>query len=174
MGDRIPLSERYGDWPILGFFWLNILAITYVIDLEQLVIVNTSSFEYPIWPPRAVVDLAHWFGGNYDHLLMARPMWWRMTIWIDVLFFGPFYVFAIYAYTKGKAWIRIPSIIFASVMITNVTIIMGEEFFGPHATPERWMVVMANGPWMLIPIYIIYRMWTDEHPFTRDVEKPAS
>ncbi len=173
MESRVPLSQRYGDWIILAFFWLNISVITYVIDLEQLVIVDTSNFDYPMWPPRAVVDLAHWFGSNYDHLLMARPMWWRMTIWIDVLFFGPFYVFAIYAYTRGRAWIRIPSIIYGSVMITNVTIILGEELFGPHATPERLMVLMANGPWLLMPIFIIYRMWSDEHPFTREAEGPT-
>ena len=68
---------------------------------------------------------------------MARPAWWRATIWIDALFFGPFYVFAIYAYIKGRNWIRFGSIIWASVMLTNVTIILFEEVMGEHAiTPS--------------------------------------
>ena len=37
---------------------------------------------------------------------MARPPFWRMTIWIDVIFFGPFYLFAIYAFIRGRNWIR--------------------------------------------------------------------
>ena len=106
----IPLSRRKGDIVVL-VYW-----------------------EYPLWPPAFFVDIIHWYGRNFDPVLIARPVWWRMTIWIDSLFFGPFYVFAIYAWTKGKNWIRIPSVIWASVMMTNVTIILGEEFMGPHLT----------------------------------------
>jgi hypothetical protein len=100
---------------------------------------------------------------------MARPAFWRMTIWIDVLLFGPFYVVALYAFIKGKEWIRIPSIIYSSVMLTNVTIILGEEFFGPHATPQSLIVLLLNLSWLLMPIYIIYRMWRYPHPFTQPV-----
>jgi len=71
-----------------------------------------------------MVDLVHWYGNNFDPLLIARPAWWRATIWIAALFFGPFYVFAIYAYAKGKNWIRFASIVCASVMLTNVFIIL--------------------------------------------------
>ncbi|HAT43715.1 MAG TPA: hypothetical protein DDW33_04990 [Ktedonobacter sp.] len=35
-------------------------------------------------------------------VLMARPAWWKVTIWIDAVFFGPFYIVAIYAYMRGK------------------------------------------------------------------------
>ena len=148
----IPLSRRKGDIVVLGFFWLNILLITYIVDVEQIVLPDISGdWEYPLWPPAFWVDIIHWYGNNFDPVLIARPAWWRMTIWIDSLFFGPFYMFAIYAWTKGKNWIRIPSIIWASVMMTNVTIILGEEFMGaardagspPGSRPER---ALASGP----------------------------
>jgi len=172
MRESIPLSQRKADWPILAFFWINIIFITYLIDIEQLVIPDTSvvenaDFEWPVWPPKPLILLMHWFGENHDPLLMARPVWWRMTIWIDAVLFGPFYAFGIYAFTKGREWIRIPSIIYASVMLTNVTIILGEEFFGPHAAPNPLNVIGANALWLIIPVYIIWRMWTNEHPFTR-------
>ena len=168
MRETIPLSQRRHDILILIFFWVNILFITYQIDIEQLVIKDPSDFEYPVWPLRPVVDAVHWWGNNFDPALMARPMWFKMTIWIDLLFFGPFYAFAIYAYTKGREWICVPSIVYASVMITNVTIILGEELAGTHPAPNFAMVALANGPWLLFPIFIIYRMWKDEHPFTRE------
>ncbi len=38
----IPLSQRPGDIAILVFFFVNILCITYVVDLEQLVIANPA------------------------------------------------------------------------------------------------------------------------------------
>ena len=163
----IPLRERRRDIAILVFFLINLLFITYIVDLEQNIIPDPYNFEYPVWPLPFMVDLIHWWGANFDPVLMARPMWWRMTIWIDTLFFGPFYVAAIFAYVKGREWIRIPSIIYASVMLTNVTIILGEEIGGAHASPQPGLVLLANAAWVLFPLFIIYRMWSEERPFTR-------
>jgi hypothetical protein len=163
----IPLSKRPGDIAILVFFLINILFITYIVDIEQLIIPDPSHFTYPLWPPPTAVDLIHWWGRTFDPVLLARPAWWKVTIWIDSLFFGPFYIVAIYAYVTGKDWIRIPSIIYGSTLITNVLIILGEEIYGIHATPHLPVVLMANLPWLLFPIYIIYRMWRSEHPFTQ-------
>ena len=162
----IPLRERKFDWFFIGFFAVNFVFITYQVDLEQLVIKDPDNFEYPPWPPAAVIDLVHWWGRNFDPLLMERPVWWQMTIWIDQLFFGPFYAFAIYAFVRGREWIRIPTVIYASVMMTNVTIILGEEIMGPHASESLPIVLLANGSWFLVPVLLIIRMWRD-HPFTR-------
>lgn len=164
----VPLRQRRRDIAILAFFVVNLLFVTYIIDVEQNVIADPYYFEYPVWPLPFMVDIIHWWGNNFDPVLMARPMWWRMTIWIDSLFFGPFYMIAIYAYIKGREWIRIPSIIYASVMLTNVTIILGEEIGGPYASPQLGWVLLANASWVIFPLFIIYRMWSEEHPFTRE------
>jgi hypothetical protein len=163
----IPLSQRRGDIIILIFFLVNVLFISYVVDIEQLIIANPAHFTYPIWPPSFVVNAIHWYGNTFDPLLIARPVWWKMTIWIDDIAFGPFYIVAIYAYSKGKNWIRLPSVIYSSVMLTNVTIILGEEIAGPYATPHLPIVILANLAWLLFPLYIIYRMWSSPTPFTR-------
>ncbi len=167
MRDRVPLSQRKQDVVLLAFFCLNLGFITYVVDLEQLVIPDASSFTYPIWPPPPLVDLVHWWGRTFDPVLIARPVWWKVTIWIDALFFGPFYAVAIYAYAKGHEWIRIPSVVYAAMLLTNVLVILGEELFGPNKTPAPAMVLAANLPWLLMPLFIIFRMGTAEHPFTR-------
>ncbi len=67
---------------------------------------------------------------------MARPAWWRATIWIDSLLFGPFYAAALYAFFKCKDWIRIPCFLWSGVMFANVTIIVFDELLGQHATSE--------------------------------------
>lgn len=167
MGRRtIPFARRPLDIAIVAFFLANLLFITYLVDLEQLVIPNVAHFTYPVWPPRALVDLMHAYGRMFDHDLIARPVWWRMTIWIDDLFFGPFYVVAIYAYVRGKDWIRMPSVIYASVLLTNVFIILGEEYAGQYAAPNFLLVMLANLPWIVFPLLIIGRMWRAERPFT--------
>ena len=170
MRTPVPLSRRRIDILFVAFFILNFSFITYIVDIEQIIIDNPQSFDYPLWPPPPLVDLVHWWGRTFDPVLLARPVWWKATIWIDSLLFGPYYLAAIYAFIKGKDWIRIPSIIWASVMMTNVTIIMSEEIFGPHASPRLGMVVFANLPWFLLPIGVIARMARSEHPFTQAVE----
>jgi hypothetical protein len=166
MAEPIPLSQRPGDIALVAFFSINVLGITYMEGFEQLAVADPNDFEYPLWPPPFMVDLVHWWGRNFDPLLMARPVWWRVIIGIDVVFFGPFYVCAIYAFTKGREWIRIPSIIWASVMLTMVAVILGEEMFGEHATPELAIVLLANAFWGLFPLFVLYRMITRPHPFT--------
>lgn len=166
----IPLARRKLDIAILVFFCINLLFITYVVDVEQLVIANPSHFTYPLWPPKPAVDLIHWWGRNFDHDLLARPAWWKVTIWIDNLGFGPFYVVAIYAFAKGRDWIRIPSVIYASTLFTIVLVILGEEWRGQHASPHLPIVLLANLPWLTFPLIIIARMWRAERPFTRAVE----
>jgi hypothetical protein len=161
----IPLRQRRGDLVFVAFFLLNATIITYVIDLEQLVVADPDSFDHPLWPPAPLIDLVHWYGSTYDPLLMARPPFWRMTIWIDVIFFGPFYVAAIYAFVRGRDWIRVPALVWSGTMLANVLIILMEERFGEFATPNFPVVLSANLSWLLMPFAVIWRMRRD-HPFT--------
>ncbi len=162
----IPLSKRPADIVFLAFFLINLLFITYVVDLESLVIPDPQHFTYPAWPPPAAVDLIHRYGQAFDPVLLARPPWWKMTIWIEFLYFGPYYLAAIYAFIKGKEWIRIPSIIYASSIITNVLIILSEEKYGEHAAPNFPVVLLLNLPWIVFPALLLLRMWRSPHPFS--------
>lgn len=161
-----PLSKRPVDIVIIVFFLINLLFITYIVDLEQLVIPDADHFQYPSWPPAKLIDLVHWYGHNFDPVLIARPAWWRATIWIDSIFFGPFYVFAVYAFVKGKNWIRLPAIMWSSVMLTNVFIILFEEINGEHATPQLARVLLANAGWVVFPIIVLFRMYRSPTPFS--------
>ena len=53
----IPLKDRPADYIYIGFFLINVLFITYIVDLEQLVIADPSSFDYPFWPLPFLVDM---------------------------------------------------------------------------------------------------------------------
>jgi hypothetical protein len=167
MDQTLPLKQRPFDIAIIIFFAINLVFVTYMIDLEQLVIDDADNFQYPIWPPRWMIDLVHWYGRTFDPVQIARPAWWRATIWIDSLFFGPYYVVAIYAFAKGKNWIRFGTIVWASVMLTNVTIILFEETLGLHASPQLARVYLANAGWIIFPVLILYRMWRYPQPFSR-------
>lgn len=172
MREIIPLRERRLDIAFLVFFLVNLPFIVYFVDFEQIAIPDYQEFlrtqQYPAWPPVWAVNLVHWWGEKFDPLLLARPPFWMVTIWIDALYFGPFYAFAIYAYARGREWIRIPSIIYGSFLIVIISCIMAEELFGIHKTPNVPMMVMANLPWAVFPVLILLRN-LKPHPFTRPV-----
>ncbi len=132
-----PIWRRPLDLVVASFFLLNLVFITYQVDLEQLVIADPDHFTYPLWPPGPVVDAVHWWGREFDPVLMARPVWWKMTIWFDALLFGPFYAVALYALIRDRKWLRTPSVLWAGAMLAIVSVIMGEEMFGPTAPPSR-------------------------------------
>jgi hypothetical protein len=160
------------DLLFLAFFAVNLSFITYVVDLEQLVIADPRHFAYPPWPPPPLVDLVHAYGARFDPLLLARPAFWRMTIWIDVLGFGPFYACALYAFLRGRDWIRVPALVWAGLMTANVLIILMEERYGVWATPRFGVVLALNLPWLLLPAAVVVRM-RREHPFTTPAGAPA-
>lgn len=167
MDETLPFSQRRVDIILVAFFLVNLLFVSYFIDIEQLVIADPAHFTYPIWPPRLVIDAVHWWGNNFDPLLMARPVFFKVTIWLDNLLYGPFYLIAIYAYYKGKAWIRLPSIIYAVSMMSGVIMILSEEAFGQYHTSHLALVIAANASWIIFPLIILFRMGLNEHPFTR-------
>jgi hypothetical protein len=166
----IPFSQRRVDWIFVGFFLINFVFITYIVDIEQIIIPDPANYKQPIWPPELFVRLIHWYGSSFDPLLMARPQWWKMTIWVDSLFYGPFYAFAIYAFVKGRDWIRIPAFFYSGMMFMGVFIILGEEFAGPHATSHFPLVLALNLPWLLTPIFLTLRL-RREHPFQREASE---
>jgi hypothetical protein len=161
----VPLSRRRADWILLAFFAVNLGFITYFVDIEQLTVANAHHFQYPPWPPRAIVSLVHSYGQKYDPLLIARPAFWKMTIWIDVLWNGPFYVAAIYALIRGRDWIRVPALVWSGSMSAVVLIILAEEHSGIYRTPHFGVVLLLNLPWLALPAATILRM-RREYPFT--------
>ena len=154
------------DWVLLAFFAVNLCFITYFVDIEQLTVASAAHFHYPAWPPHAIVNLVHSYGHRYDPLLMARPAFWRMTIWIDVLWNGPFYVAAIYAIVRGHEWIRVPALIWSGSMSAVVLVILAEERSGIHQSPHFGFVLLLNLPWLALPLATIVRM-ARQHPFTQ-------
>jgi hypothetical protein len=158
--EEVPVKPRRHpvDLLLIVFFAVNATVVTYGIDLEQLVIADPRDFEYPLWPPAPLIDLVHWYGDRWDPLLMARPAFWQMTIWIDVLFFGPFYFCALYALLRRRAWIRVPALVWSGTMLANVLIILMEEARGIHATDHFGVVLAANAGWLLMPLVVIWRM----------------
>jgi hypothetical protein len=176
MPATLPLRKRPIDIVIIGFFLVNLLFVTYIVDFEQLAIPGPvdqvrNNFTYPVWPPAPFVDMVHWWARSFDPVILARPAWWKATIWLDAVLFGPFYLVGLYAFFRGREWIKLPAIVCSSILFTNVVIILSEEIWGVYASPALPIVLLANAPWFIFPFIIIARM-ASPHPFV--AREPAA
>ncbi|NQV01483.1 MAG: hypothetical protein HQ542_02475 [Bacteroidia bacterium] len=53
----LPLKQRPVDYIYPLFFFVNLFFITYIVDLEQLVIKDPDNFNYPVWPSIIVMSI---------------------------------------------------------------------------------------------------------------------
>jgi hypothetical protein len=108
---------------------VNFGFITYMIDIEQIVIPDPAHFTLSAWPPRFAVDAIHWWARSFDPVVWARAPWYRATIWIDSLVFGPFYLSRSARFGREELDPH-PCFVWAGMMIAIVTIILFEELWG--------------------------------------------
>ncbi len=168
------LRERPLDVAIVTFFAVNLVAVAYGVDLENVVIADPNHFSYPVWPLPAVVDAIHWWGRTADPLVLVRPVWWRALIWIEVLLYGPFYAAAIYAFVRGRDWIRIPSVMWATAMLVSVCVVLSEETLGPQHAIQLATVWIANVAYIVFALAVLARMIPPERPFSRSPGLPSA
>ena len=82
------------------------LLITFLLDIEQVTVVDPAKYGQPgftpLWPPEPCVRAIHWWGRTADGLVLARPVWFRVAIWLEVLVQAPFYALAILAFARSR------------------------------------------------------------------------
>lgn len=158
-------------WTCWVFFVVNLFFVTYTISMEPLVIPDLHEFKlhphYPLWPPKPLIDNLHNFWiPNFDNILLHRPAFYKCFMWWEQLFFGPYYAFAIFAFWTRKNWIRIPSIIYGSVMFTKITVLMAEGAFGSvHRSPKPLTFIAVHTPYLIIPLFLVIYFWAVPAPF---------
>ena len=84
---------------------------------------------------------------------------------VSPLFYGPFYLLAIFAFITGKEWIRIPGLLWAWGCFLTVAAIILEEWDGDFPSPDFHLAALANAPYCIVPLFLIARLW-GAHPFT--------
>jgi hypothetical protein len=145
-----PLSARPRDWFFVAVFAFFAFSSFFSDSRHALGLLEGDAF----WA-RAnqwYADLAQ------DHFFIAGHDYVRVNTGISGMVFGPFYLLLVYAFIKGKNWIRIPAFIYVGAMMHGVTeFFILEYWIGPP--PGNSLVFWAfNGPYGVIPLFLAYRM----------------
>ena len=176
-GERAPMRPL--DAVLIGWFCVG-LAVTFLVDIEAVLVQRPDLYgldaaHTPLWPPEPCVRAVRWWSAAADPLMHARPVWFRAAIWVEVLVQAPFYAVAIYAFVRQRSWVRVPAIVYATVLLTIMPIVLAEQYFGPHASRRPLLVTAVYGAYVLMPVLLLVRVWSvDVFPSTPLAKRKAA
>ena len=111
----------------------------------------------------------YWYAIDADPLFMHPPVWMRFVTGLSAFVYGPFYLLLAWALVKGKNWIQLPAVIYATMIIAITGFVMfPEEFYGEPALRVTNVAkfVAFNTPYVLVPFLLLLRMRAP-NPFAR-------
>jgi hypothetical protein len=160
---NLPLRERRLD----VFFAVLFLVFAVTSGISDAV--PTLGIEMAPDSPNPLARANYWYAVDADPLFMHPPVWMRFVTGLSTFVYGPFYFVLAYALIKGKNWIQLPAVIYAT-MISGITgiLVFGVEFFGePEFRTQNPLKFLAfNTPYVFFPLLLLARM-RKPMPFTR-------
>jgi EXPERA (EXPanded EBP superfamily) len=171
----IPLRERPRDWFFVVIF--SIFGSTSaLIDTA-----NTVGRPNP-HSRNTMARFVYEHVGGIDPVLIANPRFVQVTVgFISAMLFGAFYLVLIYAFVRGREWIRLPAIFYAGMVAMGTAVYLGAGILGDaplfalacgpgsgfdYKAPSALTSIAVNGPYPLVGLLLVARMWRP-HPFTR-------
>jgi hypothetical protein len=160
---NLPLSRRRID--IFFALVFAVFAVTSAIADA----VPTLGIDFSQPSDNFLANSNYWYAHDADPLFMNPPVWMRIVTGLSAFVYGPFYLVLVYALLRGRNWIQLPAVIYAT-MISSITgiIVFGVEFFGEpeFQTPNPAKFLAFNLPYVFVPLLLLIRMRRPA-PFTR-------
>ena len=159
----LPLRERKID----VFFAVVFSAFTVTSCISDLLPTVGVDFSQP--GGNFFVRSNYWYAHDTDRLFMQPPDWMRIVTGLSAFVYMPFYIVLVVALLTGRQWIQLPSVIYATMIVTLTGIVVfGVEFFGEAAwrtgNPAKFLAF--NLPYVLVPLLLLVRM-RKPLPFSR-------
>jgi len=160
---NLPLRQRPMDIVFLVIFSVFIVTCIISDSVEGLGLDQVAD------SPNILVQWNYTYSSNFDPLYQSHPLWLRFISGTSAFVYVIFYVLLIIAIVRRWNWIQLPSVIYATMIISLTGIpIFGVEFFGApgERTPNPLVFLLYNGPYILFPLLLLIRM-RKPLPFTR-------
>ncbi|MFO0594561.1 MAG: emopamil-binding family protein [Myxococcaceae bacterium] len=161
--ENLPLGQRRID------IFFAIVFVLFAVTSGISDAIPTLGIEMTPDSPNALARANYWYAIDADPLFMHPPVWMRFVTGLSAFVYGPFYLVLAWCLVKGKNWIQLPAVIYAT-MISSITgvIVFGVEFFGEpeFRTLNPVKFLSFNSPYVLLPLLLLVRM-RKPMPFTR-------
>jgi len=124
-----------------------------------------STFTVDVWAVSgrihgddALANALRGYTTSVDPLFGVMPFYVRALMILSLFAFGPMDVLVVYAFVRRREWIRIPALVFAGAQIAAMTTYFLIEALG-DIPPRSWpLLVAANGPYLLFPALLVFRL----------------
>lgn len=152
----LPVTKRPFDLILIFFFC--IFAVTSLVYEQYIVfgidLATTTDIFGRSW---------YWYARSFDPVFLDTPLWLQIMCGIDAFIFGPCYLVFIYAFIRGRNWVRIPALLYGAAIIYSTLVYFGWEFLNPENRAEAnlLMVFLINIPYSIVPMLL---MWRVRHP----------
>ncbi|GBF96209.1 hypothetical protein Rsub_08754 [Raphidocelis subcapitata] len=159
---------------------LHLLAVLwFIIHIPTTLLIDIQSILPPEMAkdfPQFAKDLLQWhIKNNGDHLVRDNPVWFVTFVWCEVCLQLPFFFLAIYAYTFGRSWIRIPAIMYGVHAATTVLPMLAEfHHGGGAANPQKGALLAMYGAYAAVPMLLALDMAVSRVPFPAAKKKKAA
>jgi hypothetical protein len=171
-GVPIPLGERKRDW-----FFIIMFAL----------FASTSFLTDPVTLVGRPDPNSRWFMSRFvdhsgtDSLILVDPRFVQVTVGTSAVLFGVFYLVLIYAFVRGRGWIRLPAVFYAGMVVMGTGVYLAVGLLGdaplfhlacgPDSAYDYKFVSAAkslayNLPYPLVALLLVARM-SRAHPFTQ-------
>jgi EXPERA (EXPanded EBP superfamily) len=152
------MNELYRG--ILLIYFISHIPITLLIDMQ---------FLFPTAYPQFLKDIVNdqYLLKFNDYLFANPPIWAKSLLAFEVAQI-PFYFFATYALLFKKNWIRIPSIVYGSHVVTAVALILSEFSFSERiSSSQRMILFLFYLPYLITPLSLTVYMCLISKPFPK-------
>ena len=160
---NLPLRQRKID------IFFAVIFLTFAVTSGISDLVPTIGMTMSPESPNPLARANYWYASDTDPLFMNPPVWMRIVTGLSAFVYGPFYLLLAFALIRGKNWIQLPAVIYATLIagLTGI-VVFGVEFFGEAAfrTPNPAKFLAFNLPYVLVPLLLLARM-RKPLPFTR-------
>ncbi len=169
----IPFRERRRDWFFVAAFVI-FANTSFTGDIVNMLARPAPDSDFFL--ARLVYRV---YAEGTDPLLIANPRFLQVGASVSAVVFGTFYLVAIYAFVRGRDWIRLPSFIYTGMVVQTTFIVVMVGFTGDaplfrsvcgsdydYTFTNVAKALAYNLPYIVVPILLVARMWRP-HPFTR-------
>ena len=150
-------------------FFVIACFVDYINAFHPASPISPSSTSAWHWPPSFMWPLYYWWCRAADPVLCLNPLWIKYLSLLSPVLFAPFYLVSIYAIAGAKPWIRIPSVIYASVLFVDLSAFLVEAVWGELPSPNIPLFMLGYGYYQAFPLLLLWRFWADD-PFKGKVK----
>ncbi|XP_067929838.1 sigma intracellular receptor 2-like [Watersipora subatra] len=152
----------------LLFFLYCFVHIFIAVLFDTQIVASDLGIPKEVYPEQVLEMSKQYVAQFKDPYFVNPPSWYKIFCFCEVVFQLPFCIIASYAFLRGsRAWIRVPTIIYSTHVITTLLPIMYsllvDDFskmhrVGPTTQDERLQLIALYSPYLIIPMLMLLTM----------------